>query len=56
MSQLKLNYFDAKGRAELSRLILAQSGKTYEDNRFGFGEWPAIKAGKLVLNELARRE
>jgi hypothetical protein len=47
MSELKLNYFDAKGRAELARLILAQSGTAYDDHRINFSDWPALKQGKL---------
>ncbi len=49
MSQLKLNYFDAKGRAELSRLILAQSGTAYDDHRINFSDWPNLKAGRARM-------
>ena len=33
MSDIKLTYFYGKGRAEISRLILAFAGVKYEDNR-----------------------
>jgi len=45
----KLYYFDARGKAEFIRLILAAADKKYEDSRFpiNFGgenkEWQAIK-------------
>ncbi|XP_005093139.2 probable glutathione S-transferase 7 [Aplysia californica] len=42
-SKLKLNYFNVKGRAELSRLVLAAAGKEYEDLRFSREEWPNYK-------------
>jgi len=32
-SSIKLTYFDARGRAETSRLILAYAGVAYEDER-----------------------
>ena len=43
MGKMKLIYFDARGRAELSRLILAQAGQEYEDCRIKRDEWPAMK-------------
>ena len=33
MSDIKLTYFNGKGRAESSRLILAYAGAKYDDNR-----------------------
>ncbi|RUS87281.1 hypothetical protein EGW08_004961 [Elysia chlorotica] len=41
--QVKLVYFDARGRAELLRLILHQSGVKFEDQRVTFADWPALK-------------
>ena len=35
----KLSYFDIRGRAEIIRLIFAQAGVEYEDNRIGQNEW-----------------
>ena len=45
MVSYKLVYFDARGRAELSRLIMAESGVTFEDKRVSVEEWPKIKQG-----------
>lgn len=41
--QVKLVYFDGRGRAELLRLILHQGGVKFEDVRIAFADWPAIK-------------
>jgi len=41
--KLKMTYFDARGRGELSRFILAYAGRDFEDNRIQFSEWPALK-------------
>ena len=37
MQTLKLTYFQARGRAETARLILAYGGLDYEDRRFPIG-------------------
>ena len=34
MPKYKLNYFNGKGLAEVSRLLFAYAGVEYEDNRF----------------------
>ena len=39
MSSYKLIYFNFKGRAELTRLIFAQAGVEYTDERLTFEEW-----------------
>jgi len=39
MPKYKLTYFDAYGRAEISRLIFAAAKVDYEDERFSFDEW-----------------
>jgi len=44
MGKLKLTYFNGRGRAEPSRLILAQAGVEYEDVRIEFADWPALKS------------
>jgi len=44
MPSYKLYYFDGRGRAELSRLIFAAAGQTYEDVRFAQDQWPSKKA------------
>ena len=51
MSGIKLIYFNSKGRAETTRLILAQAGVSYEDKRIEKEEWPALKA-TLPLGQL----
>ena len=43
---MKLTYFNGRGRAEAARLILAYAGVEYEDERFEFAEWPALKPSK----------
>jgi len=47
---IKLTYFNAKGRAELSRMILAQAGVDYEDVRIEKEDWPSHKSSKFSLN------
>ena len=39
MSTYKLTYFDIRGKAEIIRLIFAQTGVKYEDIRVGQDEW-----------------
>ncbi|XP_065898853.1 glutathione S-transferase 1-like [Dysidea avara] len=39
MSTYKLYYFNARGRAEVARIIFAQAGVKYEDIRFQKEEW-----------------
>ena len=45
MPSYKLTYFDARGRAELTRLVFAAAGQSYEDVRIQMQDWPAHKAG-----------
>ena len=52
MGKIKLIYFNARGRAELSRLILAQAGVEFEDLRITKEEWPAMKPSKTCLKEM----
>lgn len=40
---LKLSYFNIEGLAEPIRLMLKIAGVEFEDHRFSFEEWPAIK-------------
>lgn len=40
---IKLYYFDARGRGELCRLILAYGGIEYEDIRVSGAEWQELK-------------
>ena len=41
MSTYKLTYFDLRARAELIRLVFAQAGVQYTDERLAFQDWPA---------------
>lgn len=43
-SKIKLTYFNAKGRAEISRLILTAAEKPFEDVRIESSQWPSLKA------------
>ena len=44
--KIKLIYFNTEGRAELTRLILAQAGVEFEDVRIKRDDWPAMKPSK----------
>lgn len=52
MPHYKLHYFNLRGRAELSRLILKQAGVEFEDIRFERSEWPALKASKSCTSQM----
>ena len=52
--RLKLVYFDARGRAETIRFILAAGRVPYEDKRITFDEWPVLKQGTHANNTIAR--
>lgn len=41
---MKLTYFDGKGRAETTRIMLHSAGADWTDYRFPGTEWPAVKA------------
>merc|ERR1712227_871746 len=43
MSDIKLVYFNVKGRAETARLVLAYAGVKYEDKRIEGAEMAALK-------------
>ena len=49
MSSYKLTYFNARGRAEVIRLIFAKAGVDYEDKRVVKEEWPSLKEGWFDL-------
>ena len=46
MSDIKLVYFNLRGRAEAARFTLAQAGVDYEDVRVTREEWVKLKPGK----------
>ena len=50
MSNYKLYYYNLRGRAELSRLILYYSGIPFEDIRLEKSEWPLYKSGNVPWN------
>jgi len=43
MPSYKLTYFQGRGRAEITRLIFAQAGVKYEDNRITGDDWKTLK-------------
>ena len=45
MSKPKLIYFNSRGRAEITRYVLAQAGVDYEDVRLTKEEWEKMKPG-----------
>jgi len=55
MSEIKLTHYNAKGKAETSRLILALAGQKYEDKRIEPSDMAALKPslpfGQLPLLE-----
>ncbi|XP_003727717.1 S-crystallin SL11 [Strongylocentrotus purpuratus] len=42
----KLEYFNLRGRAELSRLLMAQADMKYEDVRLSFADWGTAKGNQ----------
>ena len=46
MPSYKLIYFNARGRAEETRLLFAAAGVKYEDCRLNGEEFAKLKAGK----------
>ena len=47
MPEIKLRYFNARGRAECIRWIMEFAGAKYQDIRFEREAWPQLKEGKL---------
>ena len=45
MAKAKVIYFNAYGRAEAIRQTLACAGVEFEDFRFEFEDWAALKPG-----------
>ena len=56
MSTYKLYYFNRRGRAEISRLILAAADQKYEDVRYERDEWsthkPQMPLGQIPVLEV----
>ena len=56
MPSYRLYYFDGRGTAEMSRIILAQAGVEFQDIRFENEEWGKnYKESKLRLCLLVSR-
>jgi glutathione S-transferase len=53
--QIKLIYFDGRGRAEAARYILAQADVKYEDKRVTHETWPSLKPS-IPLGQLPAME
>ena len=51
-TNIKLTYFNVRGRAEPARLILAQAGVDYEDIRIEREDWPNYKESKIFSSYL----
>ena len=45
-TKYKLTYFDIRGRAEMTRLLFAAAGASYEDVRVKKEDWPTLKPSK----------
>ena len=57
MSDIKLVYFNVKGRAETARLVLAYAGVQYEDKRIEGGGWDFdFFKKRLFLNQFISAE
>merc|ERR1711994_596430 len=56
MPNIKLTYFNGRGRGETARLILAYGGMHYEDRRVSFEDMPSLKPslpfGQLPVLEI----
>lgn len=49
MPEYKLIYFNARGRAELTRWIFAYGDIAFTDERFEMSDWPAKKQSEFTL-------
>ena len=52
MPMVKLVYFDAQAKGELTRLLLAAGNIDYEDFRFGFADWPGQLKAKTPFGQV----
>ena len=53
MPNIKLTYFNGRGRGETARLILAYGGMDYEDRRVSFGNIVMFSILQLVLSNIS---
>ncbi|XP_064617688.1 hematopoietic prostaglandin D synthase-like [Liolophura sinensis] len=51
MPRYKLIYFNARGRGEVARMLFAEAGVDYEDERIERSEWPVLKS-KMPYGQL----
>lgn len=49
-TNIKLYYFNIRGRAEVLRWVLAQAGAQFEDMRLQGESWQAMKSSRLSAN------
>ena len=49
MVKYTLVYFDAPGRAEVSRILFALADVEYEDRRVTGEEWAKLKPGQYLI-------
>ena len=51
MSDIKLVYFDIRGRGEVARLVMVAAGQQWDDARLTFQQWPAEKPSECVTGD-----
>ena len=49
--KIKFTYFNGRGLGEISRLILAQAGVEFEDQRLTPDEWKKLKSSKCTVGK-----
>jgi protein disulfide-isomerase-like protein len=47
--QVELRYFEARGRGEAIRLVLEETGVKYNDTRYTWDAWTAVKPNKEIF-------
>ncbi len=52
--KIVLTYFNAFGRAEFGRLIMAQGGIEYEDRRITHDEWSTLKPSRYKVQNCSQ--
>lgn len=52
MPSYTLNYFDGRGRAEITRLVFAAAGSVFVDKRSQFADWPGTVKAECPLGQL----